>query len=80
MKSALPPQRLKPDTQLVHQDSVSHLAQKKSEKKTRKKEKINKNKFTKMKKNLIIKNKKVIKRKKERAKKGKQIEDMNLEK
>ena len=36
VKSALPPQRLKPDTQLVHQDSVSHLAQKKSEQKKEK--------------------------------------------
>ena len=38
LNSALPPQRLRLDTWLEHQDPVSHMAQKKIEKK-RKKEK-----------------------------------------
>ena len=33
MDSALPPWRLRPDTQLEHQDPVSHTAQKKRKKK-----------------------------------------------
>ena len=38
---ALPPQMLRPDTRPEHQDPVSHMAQKKREKKRKKK--INKN-------------------------------------
>ena len=38
LNSALPPQRIRPDTQLEHQDPVSHRAQKKSEKNKKKKE------------------------------------------
>ena len=38
LNSALPTQRLRPDTWLEHQDSVSHMAQKKSEEKKGKKE------------------------------------------
>ena len=34
---ALPPQRLRPDTQLEHQDPVSHTAQEKREKSEKKK-------------------------------------------
>ena len=49
LNSALPPQRLRPDTRPEHQDPVSHVAQKKREKKI-----ISK-----------IKNKKIIKDKKE---------------
>ena len=40
LDSVLPPQRLRPDTQPQHQDPVSHMAQKKREKK--KERKINK--------------------------------------
>ena len=43
LKSALPPQRLRPDTRLEHQDPVSHTALKKREKK--KKEKKTKNNY-----------------------------------
>ena len=34
-----PPQRLRPDSQLEHQDPVSHMAQKKREKKKERKKK-----------------------------------------
>ena len=37
LNSALPPQRLMPDTRLEQQDPVSHMAQKKREKKRQKK-------------------------------------------
>ena len=40
LNSALPPQRLRPDSQLEHQDPVSHTAQKKREKKKERKKKI----------------------------------------
>ena len=38
LNSALPPQRLRPDSQLEHQDVVSHTAQKKREREEEKKE------------------------------------------
>ena len=37
LNSALPPQKLKPNTRPEHQDSVTHTAQKKREKKRKKK-------------------------------------------
>ena len=39
LKSALPPQRHRPDTQLEYQDPVSHIAQKKREKKKKERKK-----------------------------------------
>ena len=38
LNSALPPQRLRPDTRLEHQDPVNHMAQKKRGKKEREEE------------------------------------------
>ena len=84
-KSALPPQRLRPDTRLEHQDPVSHTAQKKREKKRerekerkkerkkqRKKQRKEENKVIKIENFLnIFKNKKVIQEnKKERMKRA----------
>ena len=55
----LPPQSLRPDTRLEHQDPVRHMTQKKREKK-RKEEKI-----IITKKIIKIKNKKIIKKSRE---------------
>ena len=43
LNSAVPPQRHRPDTWPEHQDPVSHMAQKKREKKIKKERKENSN-------------------------------------